>query len=167
MNTTTDASLALFQRLLGPRARPDAAAALAFAQETVIPLRVSTIDAAGYPHLTSLWFLLDAGRFICCTQHDAVLCRNLRRNPRAAFELAVNTPPYRGLSGRADGRFLALDAGETLQALADRYLGERDLQLRRWLLSRVATEVVVALEPRRMTTWDFSNRMSASATPSH
>ncbi|MEQ8662429.1 MAG: pyridoxamine 5'-phosphate oxidase family protein [Gammaproteobacteria bacterium] len=162
-----DPTLACFRRVLGPRSGLDAVAALRFARAAVTPLRVATLDAAGYPHITSLWFLLDAGHFICCTQRNAVLSRNLRRDPRAGFELAVNEPPYRGLSGRAAAHFPATDAATLLTALADRYLGERDPRLRRWLLSRATSEVVIALEPLHLTGWDFSARMSAPARADH
>ena len=162
MPDTSDPTLTVFERALGARSHPGAAAALAFAERAVIPLRVSTLDAQGFPHITSLWFLLEAGRFLCCTQRSAVVARNLARDPRAGFELAVNAPPYRGLSGRALGRLADRDPGDVLEALAERYLGDRDPGLRRWLLARIDSEVVLELEPQRMTSWDFSSRMSSA-----
>jgi len=165
MPDTSDSTRTVFERTLGAHSQLDAAAAVEFAERAVLPLRVSTLDAHGYPHITSLWFLLEAGRFLCCTQRSAVVVRNLGRDARAGFELAVNTPPYRGLSGRADARIADRDPRRVLEALADRYLGDRDPGLRRWLLARVASEVVLELEPWRMTSWDFSSRMSATKPP--
>ena len=165
MPDTSDPTRTVFVRALSARSQLGAAAAFEFAQRAVLPLRVSTLDAQGYPHITSLWFLLEAGRFLCCTQRRAVLVGNLGRDPRAGFELAVNAPPYRGLSGRALGYVADRDPRSVLDALADRYLGDRDPGLRRWLLARVASEVVLELEPQRMTSWDFGSRMSAAQPP--
>jgi len=49
-----------------------------------------------------------------------------------------------------------------LEQLADRYLEGRDRRLRQWLLSRVQTEVILRITPRRVTSWDFQRRMSAA-----
>lgn len=47
-----------------------------------------------------------------------------------------------------------------LHRLIDHSLEDRDARLRRWLLSRVATEVMIEIRPRWLTSWDFSRRMS-------
>lgn len=134
-----------------------------FLHRTRLPLRLSTIDGAGYPHVTSLWTLLDDGALWCCTQRSALLCRHLAREARVGFEYAVSEPPYRGLSGQGSAAIFDGDAAAMLARLADRYLGDRDPGLRRWLLSRAATEAIVRIVPLRMTSWDFGRRMSAAA----
>lgn len=128
-----------------------------------LPLRVSSIDASGFPHITSLWFLYRDGRLYCCTQRQAVISRHLQVNPRVGVELAVNAPPYQGISGTGTARVLAEGAAELLHTLIDRYLEGRDARLRQWLLSRVASEVVIEITPQRLTSWDFSRRMSKPA----
>ncbi len=131
-----------------------------FLLDTRIPLRLATRDPQGYPHITSLWFLHEAGRLYCCTQQSAVAARHVMASPQVGFELAVNEPPYHGLTGHGDARLVERDAEALLERLITRYLADRNPRLRRWLLSRVATEVVIEITPRHLTTWDFRARMS-------
>jgi hypothetical protein len=161
MSATGPTSIAAIAAALSPRSRWNAGIVHAFARDSLLPLRVSSLDADGYPQVTSLWFRLEAGRFLCCTQRGSLLARNVARDGRVGFELAVNEPPYHGISGRAEACLSDDDPAPLLAALADHYLAGRDPALREWLLSRVATEVVVALTPRRITSWDFRGRMSA------
>jgi len=132
-----------------------------FLDASRLPLRVSSIDAEGFPHITSLWFLYREGRFYCATQRQAQVCQHLRHNPRVGIELAVNAPPYQGVSGTGTAQVLAAGAAELLDTLIDRYLEGRDPRLGQWLRSRVASEVVLEITPQRLTSWDFSRRMSA------
>jgi nitroimidazol reductase NimA-like FMN-containing flavoprotein (pyridoxamine 5'-phosphate oxidase superfamily) len=158
--TKTDTSLETLARVLSPKSKWGADATLAFLRENRLPLRVSSIDSGGFPHITSLWFRFSDGRFLCCTQQRAVVCRQLRRNPCAGFEVAVNAPPYYGLSGQGTAKILDDDATELLNGLVEHYLEGRDAPLRAWLLSRIATEVIIEITPQRITSWDFRNRMS-------
>jgi hypothetical protein len=146
---------------LSPRSAWRADQIVAFLRANPLPLRLSTLDAAGFPHVTSLWTRLEDGALWCCTQRSALLCRHLAREPRVGFEYAVSDPPYRGFSGQGRAGIVAGDAATLLAGLADRYLGNRDPGLRRWLLSRVATEAIVRIVPTRVTSWDFGRRMSS------
>jgi len=148
--------------VLSPKSAWNAAQAVEFLDATRVPLRLSTLDAEGFPHITSLWSLYVDGHWLCCTQRSALACQHLRRNPRVGFEVAVCAPPYRGLSGQGEASVLDEDATALLEQLADRFLEGRDRRLRQWLLSRVSTEVIIRITPRRVTSWDFRRRMSAA-----
>jgi len=154
--------VAALAAVLSPKSAWTAAQAVEFLETTRVPLRLSTLDAEGYPHITSLWSLYVDGHWLCCTQRSALACQHLRRNPRVGFEIAVCAPPYRGLSGQGEASVLDEDATSLLEQLADRFLEGRDRRLREWLLSRVDTEVVLRITPRRVTSWDFKRRMSAA-----
>jgi hypothetical protein len=154
--------VAALAAVLSPKSAWNAAQAVEFLEATRVPLRLSTLDAEGYPHITSLWSLYVDGHWLCCTQRSALACQHLRRNPRVGFEIAVCAPPYRGLSGQGEGQVLEEDATTLLGQLADRFLEGRDRRLRQWLLSRVSTEVIIRITPRRVTSWDFQRRMSAA-----
>lgn len=160
--TLTTSSVAALDAVLSPKSAWNAESVARFLAGCCLPLRIATTDAAGYPHVTSLWFEFADGRFLCCTQRTALVARHLRVRPQAGFEIAVNEPPYRGLSGQADAALVDVDALALLERLTARYLEGRDPKLRRWLLSRAATEVVIELQPRRITSWDFGRRMSAA-----
>jgi hypothetical protein len=155
-----DRDAAALAAALSRRSAWDAGRVAAFLHETRLPLRLATLDADGFPHVTSLWTLLADGALWCCTQRSALVCRHLARESRVGFEYAVGDPPYRGVSGQGRAALADGDAAALLGRLADRYLEDRDPGLRRWLLSRVATEVIVRIEPLRLTSWDFGRRMS-------
>jgi hypothetical protein len=147
--------------VLSPKSRWRVAEIEDFIGAAQLPLRVSSISEEGFPHIASLWFHYDGGRFFCCTQRSAQVSLHLRHNARVGFELAVNSPPYRGLSGVGTARVLEGDAGALLETLTARYLDGRDRKLKGWLMSRLATEVIIAITPQRLTSWDFSRRMTA------
>lgn len=131
----------------------------AFLAETCVPLRLAANGTAGHPALVSLWFTPIEGRLWCATQRTAHIARLIERDPRCGFEVSVETPPYRGVRGSAEATLHA-DRGEAiLRLLLDRYLGGTDSRLARQLLSRAGDEVAIALEPTRMSTWDFTERM--------
>ena len=148
--------------VLSAKSRWQASEIETFLGTSRLPLRVSSIDAEGFPHITSLWFLYRAGRFYCATQRQALVCQHLRHNPRVGLELAVNAPPYQGVSGTGTAQVLATGAADLLDTLIERYLEGRDRRLGQWLRSRVASEVVLEITPQRLTSWDFSRRMSAA-----
>lgn len=162
MTEPSAANLAALAAVMTMRSAWSALEACAFLHESRLPLRLSTVDAGGYPHVTSLWFDFVDGRFLCATQHKAMVARHVRRRPQVGFEVAVSTPPYKGLSGQADAAIVDEDAGALLEVLTARYLEGRDPRLRRWLLSRIASEVVIELRPKRVTSWDFGRRMSTA-----
>jgi hypothetical protein len=91
-----------------------------------------------------------------------VVCKQVQRDRRVGFEVAVNEPPYCGVSGQGEAKILSDDPTELLDGLTDRYLENRDAPLKAWLLSRIATEAIIEVTPIRMTTWDFRRRMTAA-----
>ena len=149
--------------ILSSKSRWSSEAIGVFLADSRLPIRIASINAQGYPQVTSLWFMFSAGRFFCCTQPQALVCNQIRANPRVGFEVAVNEPPYFGVSGCGDARQISADAAELLNALTDRYLEGRDPRLKQWLLSRAANEAIIELTPRRITSWDFRNRMTGVA----
>lgn len=129
-----------------------------------LPCRLACVTGDGYPHVTSLWFLYTGGEVQLSMQQDAWVPRWLADNPRCGFEVAVNEPPYAGVRGRGVARLArAGEAPSVLPELVDRYLGERDSELARWLLSRLDTEVTIRVTPEWLTSWDYGNRMEGGA----
>ena len=49
--------------------------------------------------------------------------------------------------------------GRLLQRVLQRYLGGEDSNLARWLLSRRDEEVLISIEPQRLFSWDYRERM--------
>lgn len=122
-----------------------------------IPLRLASSGLSG-PTVQSMWFAWVDRRLWCATQEDAVIVRRLRADNHCGFEVAGDEPPYRGVRGSGTAEIVADRAEPVLRGLLERYRPPEGLQ--RWLLSRLATEVAIAITPVRLTTWDFTKRMT-------
>ncbi len=137
----------------------------AYLETVQIPLRLSCVTTSGWPFVLSLWYLYDAGRLVCATPETARVVTYLRREPRCGFEVAADQPPYCGVRGRAVAE-IDLSAGQqTLRRLIDRYLGNCDNSLARWLLARSQDEVAIVLTPVQVFTWNYQQRMANAAPP--
>ncbi|MEK9810247.1 MAG: hypothetical protein VW362_07345 [Candidatus Nanopelagicales bacterium] len=131
-----------------------------FLTETAIPVRLATSGVQA-PIVQSLWFLYDDDALWCCTRLDALLTKRLRRSPIDGFEQAGAPPPYRGGRGTAVAERPTADpAAVVLPRLIDRYLGDRDAPLATWLMSRIDDEVAIRIGSLRVTSYDFTSRMS-------
>lgn len=160
----SDKTLAWAEQVISAKSKWQAEEVIQFLSESRTPLRLASMDDQGYPQITSLWYLIRNGCLLCCTQPQSVIARQLLSNPRVGLEVAVNDPPYRGVSGQGDARVVQGDAQALLSELAERYLPGRDPDLKKWLLSRAETEVILEVTPRHLTSWDFRARMTAEPT---
>jgi hypothetical protein len=130
-----------------------------FLDETRVPVRLACNGASGYPVLASLWYLPEDGRIWCATQRSASVAALLARNSQCAFDVSVESAPYRGLRGQGLA-VLHDDRGEEiLLKLINRYLGDSKPRLAQSLLARTATETAIAIEPKTIVSWDYTERM--------
>ena len=136
----------------------DEAEIIAFLEGTRIPVRLATDGSSG-PLVQSLWFAPRGMELWCCTQRSSLLTRRLERDDRVGFEVAADTPPYRGVRGTGVAHLINQDVESTLRVLIQRYQGNERTELSDWLFSRVDSEVAVRIEPRTVSTWDYSSRM--------
>ena len=134
-----------------------------FLREMRAPLRIACNRASGHPMLASLWFLPLDGKLWCATQRKASVVALLARDPRCAFEVSVETPPYRGVRGTALAALHNERGEEILRALIERYLGDSTSRLAKFLLARVSRETAISLEPQALLSWDYQARMGAAA----
>ena len=133
----------------------------AFLASYLAPLRISAVADSGFPLICSLWFEYADGAIWCATKKQAKIVEILSRNPKCAFELAPNEPPYFGVRGQAEASIQHENAGELLERLIDKYLGTRDSSLALNLLKRVSDEVAIRMEPVSLYSWDYRSRMQA------
>lgn len=133
-----------------------------FLHESRIPLRLSAIDRDGFPVICSLWFLYRDNSLYCASHRSAKIVRLLQENPHCGFEVAVNDIPYRGVRGKAVATLSSDADGTLLSSLIERYLGDSNRGLSSWLLSRKTDEIAICLRPETLSSWDFSERMSAN-----
>ena len=126
-----------------------------------IPLRLACITQSGWPMAVSLWFkYYHDGTILCATQKSARVVQYLQHESRCAFEIAADQPPYCGIRGQALARINEKMGAEILEQLLIRYLGGIENDLAKSLLAKQDTEVAIILEPVKLFTWDFSNRMN-------
>lgn len=131
----------------------------AFLDQAVIPIRIASAGRTS-PLVQSLWFLREDDSLWCCTQREAVLTRRLTRDPQCGFEVSGDLPPYRGVRGSARAEIDPERAADVLPLLIQRYLGDEPSALADWLLSRLDREVAIRLHSLRVTTFDFTTRMT-------
>jgi hypothetical protein len=131
-----------------------------FLDDYLAPLRLAVRSDSGYPLVCSLWFRRDGNRLLCATKANSKVAQALRADPRCGFELAPNDPPYFGVRGQGRATLSTDGAVDLLGELIDRYLGDRDSKLASWLLANAEEEVILSIEMERLSSWDYSARMS-------
>ncbi len=138
----------------------------AFLGDSRVPVRVASNSASGYPLLTSLWFVPFEGSLWCATQQKAQIASQLASDPRCAFEVSVEAPPYLGVRGRATGIIHANRGEEILRILLLRYLGDFETPPGPLLLAKVQSEVAIEIRPETLVSWDYRQRMTVGAPDS-
>lgn len=133
----------------------------AFLKETEIPIRLATTRPDGSLWIVTLWFRYREGVFECATQEQSALVRFLRNDPGVAFDVSTNRIPYRGIRGQGVATVSTDSEKRVLGDLVDRYLGDRDSSLAKWLLSEERSEVSIRIDIREVFSWDYSERMQS------
>ena len=131
-----------------------------------IPLRIAVSRTLGPPIVLSVWFMRSGDELVGATRPTSTLIKCLERNPECGFEVASDTPPYRGVRGSA-GVLLDREKGsEVLDHLLIRYLGSTETPLSEKLRMASKDEVAFRLQPSLLVSWDYSDRMATSLDPS-
>ena len=130
-----------------------------FLQEAEIPVRVATTRPNGSLWIVTLWFRYRDGVLECATQEQSALVGFLREDPQVAFDVSTNQIPYRGIRGHGVATVSTDSDKRVLGDLVDRYLGDRDSSLAKWLLSEERSEVCIRIDMQDVYSWDYSERM--------
>lgn len=136
-----------------------AAQAERYLREVVIPVRLSCVSESGWPVVLSLWYLYREGRLFCATKETARVVQHLRHEPRCAFEIAADHPPYCGVRGQGIATIDKTLGTETLRELLVRYLGSTETSFGQRLLAQSQNEVAIVIEPLNVFTWNYTKRM--------
>ena len=131
-----------------------------FLASTHWPLRLACQGSDGFPRVASVWFRLQGETLECVSHRDSAIVRLLRRDPRVAFEVSPNEPPYFGVRGQAEASLQPLGDSDALDELVKRYLGDQRSRVGDWLLSRRNEEMLIRLTPARLFSWDYRERMA-------
>ena len=130
-----------------------------FLESVRIPVRLACHGRSGHPVLASLWYLRRGDSLWCATQRGADVTRLLTADPRCAFEVSVESVPYRGVRGAARAVIHESEGEAILRQLLERYLPDPDSNFARSLLARADREVAIELQPQNVLSWDFAQRM--------
>ena len=130
-----------------------------FFDEAKVPLRIAGVGSSGHPVLASLWYIQIEDVIWCATQRSSAVALTLNRDARCSFEVSLEKPPYVGVRGPGLATLYPERGEEILCSLIDRYIGSRASSFSQKLLSRVASETAIAIEPQSLFTWDFRERM--------
>ena len=128
--------------------------------EKIIPIRLSCITKNDWPLVLSLWYTIKDGKIYCATQKDAKIVKHLQNNPRCAFEISADSPPYYGWRGRGTVKLKKENADEILLILIKKYLKDPDSSLAKLLLKKRSNEISIEITPEKIYSWDYSKRMS-------
>jgi nitroimidazol reductase NimA-like FMN-containing flavoprotein (pyridoxamine 5'-phosphate oxidase superfamily) len=137
-----------------------------YLKEVQIPLRLSCVTESGWPMVLSLWYVYMDGKIYCATVETAKVVEYLRKEPRCAFEVATDEPPYCGIRGQARATIIKPRGAEILKILLERYLGGTDSSLAKKLLKESRSEVAIELQTINYAIWDFTERMKDVVTKS-
>ena len=146
--------------MVDPSGAMDHDALAAYLADATIPLRLATQTPAGGLWMVSLWYDYDGECFVCATGASAKIVDYLEASDGVAFEVSDNDPPYRGVRGAGTATVDPDPEKDQLRTLLHRYLGGTDSSLAKSLLDRSREEVRITIEPSKLYTWDFSERMA-------
>ncbi|RXK46258.1 pyridoxamine 5'-phosphate oxidase family protein [Halorientalis pallida] len=131
----------------------------AFLTDSRAPIRLSCRTPGGGLWMLSLWYEFRDDALHCATAASADVIEFLDHDPGVAFEVSVNDPPYRGVRGQGQATVEPDPEKTVLRSLLQRYLGGTDSALAQRLLDKDREEVTIRIDPTRVATWDYSDRM--------
>ncbi|NHN59076.1 MULTISPECIES: pyridoxamine 5'-phosphate oxidase family protein [Halorussus] len=132
-----------------------------FLEEATIPIRIACHRPDESLWMVALWYRYRNDYFECATGAKADVVSYLRNDSEVAFEVSVNQPPYRGVRGNGSVGLSPDEDKTVLRDLLERYLGGTDSELASRLLSDDREEVRIRVRPRRVYSWDYTERMRA------
>ena len=125
-------------------------------------VQIASIDEEGYPIIHPTWFFYDndSGKLYTGTAKMTRKVQSIQRNPdKIYFSIDDENFPYQGVKGRATAR-ISEDIQKNLSIVEKinlKYLGTLEHPLAKRLMenTRNGVEVVIEIEPKFFSAWDF------------
>jgi nitroimidazol reductase NimA-like FMN-containing flavoprotein (pyridoxamine 5'-phosphate oxidase superfamily) len=124
-----------------------------------IPIRLACITSTGSPIVVSLWYTVIDDKIFCATQKKAKIISYIKNNSIFGFEIAADSPPYRGVRGHGKVKVIEEMGKEVLEILIDKYLGKKISRLSEFLRINSENEAAIEITPQKIFTYDYSKRM--------
>ena len=131
-----------------------------FIPDSKIPIRIAFMKSSGVPAVISLWYVCKDGKIHCASQKTAKIVSYLQKNPMCGFEIAADKPPYKGIRGEGTVKILSETGAHVLDLLIEKYLGEKESTLSKFLRNHSKTEVAIEITPQKIFHYDYSKRMN-------
>ena len=135
-----------------------------FIPDIKIPIRVGFIKSNNVPAIISLWYVCNDDKIYCAVQKTAKIVAYLQKNPICGFEIAADKPPYKGIRGEGTVQILNETGAYVLDLLIDKYLGEKESTLSKFLKNNSKTEIALQITPQKIFNYDYSERMKDALT---
>ena len=129
------------------------------APDTKIPIRIGFIKPNGAPSIISLWYIDINGKIYCATQKTAKIIQYLENHPTCGFEIAADSPPYKGSRGEGTAKIIPSKGPEILKILIKKYLGDKESTLSKFLINHSKNEIAIEITPNKIFHYDYSKRM--------
>jgi len=133
-----------------------------FIPDLKIPIRVGFVKSNGVPAVISLWYVCKYGKIYCAVQKTAKIVSYLQKNPMCGFEIAADKPPYKGMRAEGNAYILNETGAYVLDLLIDKYLGEKESALTKFLRNNSKAEVAIEITPQKIFNYDYSERMNGA-----
>ena len=133
-----------------------------FISDSKIPIRIAFMKSNSLPAVVSLWYVCKDGKIYCATQKTAKIVSYLKKNPLCGFEIAADKPPYKGVRGEGTVQILNETGPYVLDLLMEKYLGEKESTLSKFLRDNSKTEVAIEITPQKIFHYDYSKRMKGA-----
>ena len=133
-----------------------------FIPDSKIPIRIAFMKSSTMPAVISLWYVCNEDKIYCATQKTAKIVSYLKKNPICGFEIAADKPPYKGIRGEGTVRILNETGAYVLDLLIEKYLGEKESKLSKFLKVNSKTEVAIEITPQKLFHYDYSKRMKGA-----
>ncbi|QAU12075.1 pyridoxamine 5'-phosphate oxidase family protein [Halorubrum sp. BOL3-1] len=140
-----------------------------FLADARVPVRLGCRTPTDRPWIVSLWFSWDpdagddtdrpSGAIRCATGATADLVEFVGHDDQVSFDVSTNDPPYKGVRGRGRATVAPDEDKRLLRSLLTEYLGGVDNPTGERLLRPEREEVEIRVEPERLHTWDYTDRM--------
>jgi len=150
-----------------------------FLADARVPVRLGCRTPTDRPWIVSLWFAWDPaagpsddadgdsngpnGAIRCATSASADLVEFVERDDEVSFDVSTNDPPYKGVRGRGRAAVVPDEDKQLLRSLLTKYLDGTDNATGERLLHPEREEVEIRIDPERLHTWDYSERMESAA----
>jgi general stress protein 26 len=134
--------------------------------DSKLNLQLATIDEMGHPNIQPVWFDHDKDKrkLIILTGGTAKKTQNIRKNSNIYFSVDDCNIPYKGVKGKGvativeDPRIVML----TAEKIGLKYYGTLDHPGAKAITERSKTSdaVVIEINPKFFSTWDFGKKQS-------